>query len=62
MEELKERLINKYKEDSQEKNNIDKKIVELKKVIDSYKKSISEIEKEMKVGENNYAFNQFFHK
>jgi len=46
---LKERLINKYKEDSQEKNNIDKKIVELKKVIDSYKKSISEIEKEMKV-------------
>jgi len=46
---LKERLINKYKEDSQEKNNIDKKIVELKKVIDSYKKSISEVEKEMKV-------------
>ena len=46
---MKERLINKYKEDSQEKNNIDKKIVELKKVIDSYKKSVSEIEKEMKV-------------
>jgi len=46
---LKERLINKYKEDSQEKNSIDKKIVELKKVIDSYKKSVSEIEKEMKV-------------
>jgi hypothetical protein len=46
---LKERLINKYKEDSQEKNNIDKKIVELKKVIDSYRKSVSEIEKEMKV-------------
>lgn len=46
---MKERLINKYKEDSQEKNNIDKKIVELKKVIDSYRKSVSEIEKEMKV-------------
>jgi len=42
-------LVNKYKEDTQEKNNIDKKIIDLKKVIDSYKKSVSEIEKEMKV-------------
>lgn len=42
-------MVNKYKEDTQEKNNVDKKIIDLKKVIDSYKKSISEIEKEMKV-------------
>ena len=42
-------MVNKYKEDTQEKNNIDKKIIDLKKVIDSYKKSVSEIEKEMKV-------------
>ena len=42
-------MVNKYKEDTQEKNNVDKKIIDLKKVIDSYKKSISEIEKEMKL-------------
>jgi hypothetical protein len=53
VEELKQRLVNKYKEDSQEKSNIDKKIVEMKKVIDSYKKSISEVEKEMKTNTNN---------
>ena len=42
-------MVNKYKEDTQEKNNIDKKIIDLKKVIDSYKISVSEIEKEIKV-------------
>lgn len=49
VEELKQRLVNKYKEDTQEKQNLDKRAVDLKKVIDAYKKSIAEIEKEMKV-------------
>lgn len=49
VEEMKQRLVNKYKEDSSEKANIDKKINDTKKVIDTFKKSISEIEKELKV-------------
>jgi hypothetical protein len=49
VEELKQRLVNKYKEETQEKANLEKKVVDLKKVIDSYKKSFSELEKEMKV-------------
>lgn len=49
MEELKQRLVNKSKTDSQEKLNIEKKIADLKKVLENYKKSVSEIEKEMKV-------------
>ncbi len=44
--------MNKYKEDTQEKSNIDKKISEMKKIVDSYKKSISDIEKEMKSSSN----------
>lgn len=46
-------MVNKYKEDTQEKKNIDNKIIDLKKVIDSYKKSVSEIEKEMKSNTQN---------
>ena len=49
VEELKLRLVNKIKEDTQDKQNIDKRVIDLRKVIDSYKKSLSEIEKEMKV-------------
>jgi len=50
---MKQRLVNKYKEDSTEKANIDKKINDTKKVIDTFKKSISEIEKELKVSKIN---------
>ena len=53
VEELKQRLVNKYKEDTQEKSNIDKKIGDMKKIIDTYKKGVSEIEKEMKNNSNN---------
>jgi hypothetical protein len=52
VDELKQRLVNKYKEDTNEKGNIDKKVAEIKKVIDSYKKSVGEIEKEMKNNTN----------
>jgi archaellum component FlaC len=41
--------VNKYREDTNEKTNIDKKIADIKKIIETYKKSISEIEKEIKV-------------
>ena len=44
--------MNKYKEDTNEKGNIDKKVADIKKVIDSYKKSVGEIEKEMKNNTN----------
>ncbi len=46
---MKQRLVNKYKEDTAEKGNIDKKIGDTKKIIENYKKSINEIEKELKV-------------
>ena len=52
VDELKQRLVNKYKEDTNEKGNIDKKVADIKKVIDSYKKSVGEIEKEMKNNTN----------
>jgi hypothetical protein len=57
--------VNKYKEDTGEKANVDKKIAEIKKVIDSYKKSVSEIEKEMKnstMNENAKAHDSIFQK
>jgi hypothetical protein len=50
---LKQRLQNKYKDDSNEKKNIDKKIIDMKKAIDAIKKSASEIEKEMNANSNN---------
>ena len=53
IEELKQRLQNKYKDDSNEKKNIDKKIIDMKKGIDAVKKSASEIEKEMIANTNN---------
>ncbi|MCQ2820942.1 MAG: hypothetical protein MJ252_27100 [archaeon] len=48
MDELKQRLVAKAKEDTIEKGAIDKKISDNKKIIDTIKKSIAEIEKEMK--------------
>lgn len=53
VEELKQRLVNKYKEETNEKAQIDKKVIEVKKIIDSYKKSFAEIEKEMKTANQN---------
>jgi intraflagellar transport protein 74 len=50
LEEWKEKLVKQYKQDMEEKAQVDKKIGEIKKVIDSYKKSITELEKEF---ENN---------
>jgi hypothetical protein len=49
VEELKQKFVNKYKEDTTDKQNIDKRVIDMRKVIDSYKKSINEIEKESKV-------------
>ena len=49
VEEIKQKLVNKYREDTTEKTNIDKKIGDIKKLLETYKKSISEIEKEIKV-------------
>ena len=53
VDELKQRLVTKAKEDTIEKGSIDKKISDNKKIIDNFKKSISEIEKEMKSKANN---------
>jgi TolA-binding protein len=46
IEEWKEKLVKQIKLDSEEKTTIDKKINEVRKIVDSYKKSINEIEKE----------------
>jgi len=48
VEEIKQRLVGKFREDTKEKENIEKKNNELKKIIDNYKKSITDIEKEIK--------------
>ena len=48
IDELKQRLMAKAKEQTMEKNNIDKKIPDTKKLIEANKKAIIEIEKEMK--------------
>jgi intraflagellar transport protein 74 len=48
IDELKQRLIAKAKEQTMEKNNIDKKIPDTRKLIEANKKAIIEIEKEMK--------------
>ena len=53
IEELKQRLVQKAKEQTLEKNNLDKKIPDTKKIIESHKKSIIEIEREMKSNANN---------
>ena len=53
IEELKQRLVQKAKEQTIEKNNIDKKIPDTKKIIESHKKSIIELEREMKSNSNN---------
>ena len=53
IEELKQRLVQKAKEQTIEKNNIDKKIPDTKKIIESHKKSIIELEREMKSNANN---------
>ena len=53
IEELKQRLVQKAKEQTLEKNNIDKKIPDTKKIIESHKKSIIELEREMKSNSNN---------
>lgn len=47
IEEWKEKLVKQYKEDSEDKVNIDKKINEVKKIVESYKKSVVDIEKEI---------------
>ncbi len=57
LEEWKEKLVKQYKQDLEEKAQIDKKIGEIKKVIDSYKKSISELEKEFDNNTNNSVEN-----
>lgn len=48
IDELKQRLIAKGKEDTIEKGSIDNKLNDTKKMIETFKKSIFEIEKEMK--------------
>ena len=48
IDELKQRLVVKAKEQTMEKNNIDKKIPDTRKLIEANKKAIIEIEKEMK--------------
>ena len=48
IDELKQRLMAKAKEQTLEKNNIDKKIPDTRKIIEANKKAIIEIEKEMK--------------
>ena len=48
IDELKKRLMDKAKEQTMEKNNIDKKIPDTRKLIEANKKAIIEIEKEMK--------------
>jgi intraflagellar transport protein 74 len=48
IDELKRRLMAKAKEQTMEKNNIDKKIPDTRKLIEANKKAIIEIEKEMK--------------
>ena len=53
IDELKQRLMAKAKEQTMEKNNIDKKIPDTKKLIESNKKAIFEIEKEMKSQQSN---------
>ena len=53
IDELKQRLVVKAKEQTMEKNNIDKKIPDTKKLIESHKKSIIELEREMKSNVNN---------
>ena len=53
IDELKQRLVVKAKEQTMEKNNIDKKIPDTKKIIESHKKSIIELEREMKSNVNN---------
>jgi intraflagellar transport protein 74 len=53
IEELKQRLVQKAKEQTLEKNNIDKKIPDTKKIIESHKKSIIELEREMKSNASN---------
>ena len=53
IDELKQRLMAKAKEQTMEKNNIDKKIPDTKKIIESHKKSIIELEREMKSNINN---------
>ena len=53
IDELKQRLMAKAKEQTIEKNNIDKKIPEMKKLIEANKKAIFEIEKEMKSQQSN---------
>lgn len=47
IEEWKEKLMMQYKQDSEEKAVIDKKISEIKKIVESYKKSINDLEKEI---------------
>ena len=46
LEEWKEKLVTQYKKEAEEKNIIDKKITEAKRIVDSQKKSMIEIEKE----------------
>lgn len=46
VEEWKEKLVSQYKKEADEKIGIDKKIGEAKRILESYKKSITEIEKE----------------
>lgn len=53
IDELKQRLIAKAKEQTMEKNKVDKKIPDTKKLIDANKKAIIEIEKEMKSQQSN---------
>ena len=53
VDELKQRLMAKAKEQTMEKNKIDKKIPDTKKLIEANKKAIIEIEKEMKSQQSN---------
>lgn len=60
-EEWKEKLINQYKEDSEEKSQLEKKVIELKKVIESIRKGYNEMEKEFENYSNSNVENSKAH-
>lgn len=51
--ELKAKLVAQVKEETIEKGAIDKKVNDVKKIIENLKKGVIEVEKEMKISEKN---------
>lgn len=60
-EEWKEKLINQYKEDSEEKAILEKKVAEMKKIIESIRKGYNEMEKEFENYSNSNVENSKAH-